>query len=153
MINPSIVPVTAEHASSACLFRVEELITASQQGAYRQQYMWCVYVTRSEIHANARGYELYRQISRCATQSSHYCRQSEFVTWKLYTRRMGRAPFSDKSQTNASWHLIWFFFFSPTFSVWCLSMRGIILECSQMVKVDDCWISVQFARITCSYLK
>lgn len=39
VINPSIVTVTAEHASYACLFRVEELITASQQGPYRQQYM------------------------------------------------------------------------------------------------------------------
>ncbi len=39
VINPSIVTVTAEHASYACLFRVEELITTSQQGPYRQQYM------------------------------------------------------------------------------------------------------------------
>lgn len=37
VIKPSIVTVTAEHASYACLFRVEELITTSQYGPYRQQ--------------------------------------------------------------------------------------------------------------------
>lgn len=41
VINPSIVTVTAEHASYSCLFRVEELITTSQRGPYRQQCMWC----------------------------------------------------------------------------------------------------------------
>ena len=59
VINPSIVTVTAEHASYACLFGVEELITSSQQGPYRQQYMWCACDTMSKIHANAPCYELH----------------------------------------------------------------------------------------------
>lgn len=82
VINPSIVPVTAEHASYACLFRVEELITTSQQGSYRQQYMWCACDTMSEIHANALCYELYCWISHCAMQHSHYCWQSPYFMWK-----------------------------------------------------------------------
>lgn len=59
VINPSIVPLTAEHASYACLFRAEELIMTSQQGPYRRQYMWRACDTMGENHAKDRGYELY----------------------------------------------------------------------------------------------
>lgn len=47
VIKPSIVTVAAEHASYACLSRVEELIMTSQQGPYRQQYICDVHVTQS----------------------------------------------------------------------------------------------------------
>lgn len=59
VINPSIVTVTAEHASYACLSRVEELITTSQKGPYRGPYMWCACDTISEIHADAPCHELH----------------------------------------------------------------------------------------------
>lgn len=82
VINPSIVPVTAEHAGYACLFKAGELITTSLQGPYRQQYMWCACDTMSEIHANALRHELYCWISHCAMQHLHYCWQLPYFIWK-----------------------------------------------------------------------
>lgn len=69
-INSSIVTVTAEHMSYACLFRVEDLIMTSQLGPCRQQYIWCTCDIISEMHANAL-YDLYSWILPFVAHSAH----------------------------------------------------------------------------------
>lgn len=81
VISPSIVPVTAEHTSYACLFRAEEIITTSQQGSYRHQYVWCSCDTMCGTHADALCYELYSRISHSAME--HYCWQFPYFIWKF----------------------------------------------------------------------
>lgn len=113
VINPSIVTVTAEHASYACLFGVEELITSSQQGPYRQQYMWCACDTMSKIHANAHCYELYCWM---IWQHTHYCRRTPYFTWKppFYTEPCYRQHIQIKRQT-------WFLLIALHSYIFCLA--------------------------------